>query len=134
MDELQVIKICNRCSQQRTAVGNCPICSCPEYHLDAIETTPDRQAKAAAGDRQVHSSEPKEIIMHNHTKDELSDYNDELRERRSSICMRQAELDVAKEQVSEIRKALENETGGLMRHIGEFNEDLPLLDGVQEDG
>ena len=63
MDELHVIKICNRCNQEYTAIGVCPKCRCPEYRLDAIELTPDRQVQAAAGDRQIHSGEPKETIM-----------------------------------------------------------------------
>ena len=63
MDELKVIKICTRCNHVHTAVCNCPICSCPTYHMKAIETTPDRPAQAAAGDRQKHSGEQMETSM-----------------------------------------------------------------------
>ena len=72
--------------------------------------------------------------MPNHTKDELTDYTDELRERRNRITQNQAKLFVVTERAKGIRKALDEETCGLLRYIGEFNEDLPLLDGVQEDG
>lgn len=72
--------------------------------------------------------------MPNHTKDELTDYNDMLRKRRLSIVERKMELDNAKAVVKAVAKVLDEENFSLLRYIGEFNEDLPLLDGVQEEG
>ena len=70
--------------------------------------------------------------MPNYTKDELDDYNTELRNRRQRIRILEAELDGAKKVVKSDREDLEEAMFGLLRYIDGFNQELPLLDGGEE--